>query len=793
MKKNVKRIAIVVGAIMAFLLAATTIASACTTIYVGSDRNTEGTPFVARTEDYGSDMNKMWGISEAGKFKAGETYTGCPAYGGFQWTWTHDSYRFTYFTNDVVYDGTCPECGEGSIDNPVTHWSYTESGTNDKGVSVSATETIGGNQAVKKIDPFHNSSWLRTHPEGTPGIEETDIPTVILGEADTAREGLELLMDIYDTRGCWDASGLFISDQNETYYIENCSGTQYVALKLTDDLIFLEPNMAVIGKVDLDDTDNVFASENLIKTAQDAESFVGDADANVIDFRASYSSGITSADARLVQGLNYLNAAYNYDAAALVADNSLFTISNVKEDAIAPIYTKIDADRNLTIEDILGYYHLSTIGKPSNQEIEIFQQFKDRPVEYGTVGWVGVGDMSYGVFVPCYPMLLDSLYDGYTVPAATVQRLTEPAEDGFCTYRSSRWGGEFYNKYPENWRDSYYFTFEGLANQITYAEKLNGLPLTDDMIADLQAKRDQTQKELIEEFVSYEDLQTARNPRNTATSNMKTMAAKAHAYGLNTLDSVKFITTPDLEAHQALVDAMEDVIAANATLASGEYTTESFNALKAAIDKYNELIDSPYTKSDEAAAVMAEVIAAWRTLEPIDKAAAAESAAVYEEVEALAAKLFEVYNMDLSKYKDSSVEAFNAVLADAEAVLADEASTSDQLKAAKASIAKALLKLEKKEAQTLTVKAVKKPVKFAKVKKAKQVVTGAITVKGNQTKVTYAKAGGSAKLTINKAGKITVKKGTKKGTYSIKVKVKAPGNGEYLAATKTVTVKIVVK
>lgn len=45
----------------------------------------------------------------------------------------------------------------------------------------------------------------------------------------------------------------------------------------------------------------------------------------------------------------------------------------------------------------------------------------------------------------------------------------------------------------------------------------------------------------------------------------------------------------------------------------------------------------------------------------------------------------------------------------------------------------------------------------------------------------------------NENGKITIKKGLKKGTYKIKVKVTAAGNKSYKSAVKTVTVKIVVK
>ena len=63
--------------VTAAAFAATTIsASACTTIYVGGDLVEEGTPFVARTEDYGSDYNKLWFISESGKWKQGDHYVG---------------------------------------------------------------------------------------------------------------------------------------------------------------------------------------------------------------------------------------------------------------------------------------------------------------------------------------------------------------------------------------------------------------------------------------------------------------------------------------------------------------------------------------------------------------------------------------------------------------------------------------------------------------------------------------------------------------------------------------------
>ena len=43
-----------------------------------------------------------------------------------------------------------------------------------------------------------------------------------------------------------------------------------------------------------------------------------------------------------------------------------------------------------------------------------------------------------------------------------------------------------------------------------------------------------------------------------------------------------------------------------------------------------------------------------------------------------------------------------------------------------------------------------------------------------------------------KTGAITVPKGTKKGTYKVKVKVTAKGNKNYKAGSRTVTVKLTV-
>ncbi len=100
-----------------------------------------------------------------------------------------------------------------------------------------------------------------------------------------------------------------------------------------------------------------------------------------------------------------------------------------------------------------------------------------------------------------------------------------------------------------------------------------------------------------------------------------------------------------------------------------------------------------------------------------------------------------------------------------------------------------------KGAQPMTVKALTAKISLAKVKKANQTlaVSKVLTVAKAQGAVTYAKTSGNAKITINsKTGAVTVKKGLAKGTYPIKVTVKAAGNATWKTGSKTVVCKVTV-
>ena len=430
-------------------------ALACTLIYVGSDMSEDGSTIFARSEDYSNSQNKLFYVSPAGLHAEGELYNGCY---GFSWVFTHDSYSYTAFSDDNGdgVEGYCPDCGQNHMHTP-----YEAAGTNSMGVSVTATETINGSEALEAADPYEDQ-----------GIEEAEIVTVLLSEAATAREGVDLLCSIYDTAGANAGSGIIIADAAEAWYIENVTGHQYIALKLPSTLVMSQPNMVITGLIDLDDAENVIFSENLIATAQAAGSFVGDAENNQINFVESYCQG-TQPNARMVNALAYLDSAFAGEDAQIVPNKS-YVLSNVGTDgAIVPLYNGIQPDKKLSIEDVQGYYHISNIGYQRNLEGHIFQISSDAAA--GTVEWVAMNDNALAVFVPYYPMLTEDVYEYYKLSTPEAEFVTEAPDSGvyYPTTVTRRIDGERvavdgFMVLPEGWENSVYWTNDALSNQILY-------------------------------------------------------------------------------------------------------------------------------------------------------------------------------------------------------------------------------------------------------------------------------------------------------------------------------------
>ncbi len=417
-------------------------AFACTAIYAGSELTEDGSTIFARLEEFYSDEGwpKLFDVIPEGTHRSGEVYTGCY---GFTWTFTHDSYGYTAFC-DNNSQGICPDCGGTHAHTP-----YQAAGTNSRGVSVTATETLVEKEAVAAVDPFNTES----------GIEEAEIPTILLSEASSAREAMLLLTSIYATTGACGAGSVIVADSDEVWYIENLSGTQYLAVRLSPDLLFVCPNISVIGLVDIRDRENVVASDGLIGTAVRAGTFVGDAEAGLIDYAASFDDAPDSCYLRLAAGLNYLygEAVYPEDLTRSGIDGSAFRISNVDAGGrtVAP-YTNIRLKGKLSVRDVMAFFQREPISKNRSLETHIFQ-ISDGTA-HGTVEWVSMADNRTGVFVPYYPMETVEVFAAFHASTGMPDPVDEKPAEGLYYGRSSgTWAF-----YPEGWRDSWYWVFTRL-------------------------------------------------------------------------------------------------------------------------------------------------------------------------------------------------------------------------------------------------------------------------------------------------------------------------------------------
>lgn len=441
--------------IVALMLCLSSGAMACTAIYVGGDLTTDGATLFARSEDLTNSYSKLMYVSEAGTYKAGEFYQGCY---GFTYTFTKDSYSFTTMTDDN-WEGAgniCPDCGGDHKHNP-----YGAAGTNEMGLTVTATETLYTQSAVYDIDPYTDT-----------GIEEAEITTILLSECATAKEALALLTRIYDEAGCNNGSGIFLADNTETWYIENVTGHQYIAVKLNGSVAFVQPNQSVIALVDLDDTENVIASAGIIDVAKQAGTYVGDEAANTINYVLSYNAEQTPSS-RMLDGLDYV---YGKEMGDDVSFDD-YTISNVDADGnIVPFYSNIVPDHKYSVADIVGYYKIPGIGKAGNLEIHIFQISSEDSLT-DTVEWVAMDDGEYNAFVPFYPMLTTDTYAAMKVSAASAEFVTEQPTEGvyYPTTKSMKVDGERvkvagFMVLPSNWADSYYWAMDALSNIVTYGD-----------------------------------------------------------------------------------------------------------------------------------------------------------------------------------------------------------------------------------------------------------------------------------------------------------------------------------
>jgi dipeptidase len=211
---------------------------ACTTIIVGKKASKDGSILVARSVD-GTSGN------------VAVDYVHHPARRKGYLLQSRLQNQFSYQMPDKLLSYT------GSPDYRTNGTAFEESGLNDAGVGVSATETIFSNDATLKVDPYVTDT----------GVVEEVIPTIILAQAKTAREGVLMLGRLIERYGSAEGFGVAFVDKNEAWYLENAGGHQWLAQRIPDDSYFVSANQSRLGVVDLIDHESVLSSPNLDRWA----------------------------------------------------------------------------------------------------------------------------------------------------------------------------------------------------------------------------------------------------------------------------------------------------------------------------------------------------------------------------------------------------------------------------------------------------------------------------------------------------------------------------------------------
>jgi len=224
-------------------------------------------------------------------------------------------------------------------------------------------------------------------------------------------------------------------------------------------MMFVCPNISVIGLVNLNDTEHVAASGGLIETAVRAGTFVGDAEAGLIDYAASYDDAPDSAYLRLAAGLNAMSGEKMYpeDLTPSGITGRAIRISNVDSEGktVSP-YTNIRVKGKPDVRDVMAFYQQAPISRYRSLETHIFQ-ISDH-TDHGTVEWISMADNRSSAFVPFYPMATAEVFENFHTETAMPEYTAEkPAEGLFYEMQDGTWG-----LYPDGWRDSWYWVFSML-------------------------------------------------------------------------------------------------------------------------------------------------------------------------------------------------------------------------------------------------------------------------------------------------------------------------------------------
>ena len=216
-------------------------------------RATAGRPVIlARNEDFTrNNWNKHLAYRPAGQYAVG----GTPSVADGRWT-LGNGLSVPVPARSCAYSAMPDAAGPSEASHGIGDgFFFEERGVSERNVAVSATNSMATNDQAAKADPF-----------GAVGVAESVIPTLLLPQALTARQGAQLLGGYVTRFGASEPNGVLIGDPDECWYVEIGSAHHWVAVRVPDDSYVAVANGLRVHDVDLDSAD-VLHSPDLFEFA----------------------------------------------------------------------------------------------------------------------------------------------------------------------------------------------------------------------------------------------------------------------------------------------------------------------------------------------------------------------------------------------------------------------------------------------------------------------------------------------------------------------------------------------
>ncbi len=230
----------------------------CTTILVGKNASNDQSTMIARTDDGHFDVKKLFVSNpqkQSSKYKS--------VLSKLEINLPENPLRYTF----------CP-----SVDRSEGIWAA--SGINAANVGMTATETITSNPRVLAADPLVclQKAKNRREKDIAGGIGEEDIVCLVLPYIHSAREGVLRLAALLEEYGTYESNGIAFNDENEIWWLETIGGHHWMARRVKDDEVVVNPNQFGMDYFDFEDA---YGAQKEFLCSADLKEFIEENDLNL--------------------------------------------------------------------------------------------------------------------------------------------------------------------------------------------------------------------------------------------------------------------------------------------------------------------------------------------------------------------------------------------------------------------------------------------------------------------------------------------------------------------------------